>query len=29
LILVVFVLAYLIGSKYPATGTTVLAKVGM
>jgi hypothetical protein len=26
---VVFVLAYLVGVKYPATGTSALAKVGL
>jgi hypothetical protein len=29
LIVVVFVVAYLIGVKYPGTGTAALAKVGM
>lgn len=29
LIVVVFIVAYLIGVKFPATGTSALAKVGM
>jgi hypothetical protein len=28
-ILLVFVIAYLVGTKYPSTGTMVLAKVGL